>query len=226
MNVSIGFPTVFFFSFGLTPPGYLAFFYCSTHRNVLTGHRICFFLLFFLASIVSIGLPVRPALLSLRLRLDSAFAHYQSAITSWSYEASVCFFSFFLLPSSVSPPFLNHFGSFWLNSHDFCSPFHFIFSLPSRVYSRKIPKTRLRDFFSRLFRSDHFLVLLLKIRIHFYSFSALQLLRVTPSILFLSLSFSRVFFRAFPRSHFLLSSLRLLLSSSVSAHLTHSDLTI
>lgn len=71
MNVSIGFPIVFFFSFGLTPPGYLAFFYCSTHRNVLTGHRICFFLLFFLASIVSIGLPARPALLSLRLCLDS-----------------------------------------------------------------------------------------------------------------------------------------------------------
>lgn len=37
--------------------------------------------------------------------------------------------------------------------------------------------------------------------------------------------FSRVFFRAFPRSHFLLSSLRFLLSSSISAHLTHSDLT-
>lgn len=71
MNVSIGFPIVFFVSFGLTPPGYLAFFNCSTHRNVLTGHRICFFLLFFLASIVSIGLPVRPALLSLRLCLDS-----------------------------------------------------------------------------------------------------------------------------------------------------------
>lgn len=96
MNVSIGFPIVFFVSFGLTPPGYLAFFYCSTHRKVLTGHRICFFLLFFLASIVSIGLPARPALLSLRFRLDSVCP--LSAITSWSYEASVCFFLFF--PSS------------------------------------------------------------------------------------------------------------------------------
>lgn len=182
MNVSIGSPIVFFFSLELTPPGYLACFYCSTHRNVLTGHRICFFLLFFLASIVSIGLPVRPALLSLRLRLDSAFAHYQSAITSRSYVASVCFFLSFPPPlfrvSSVPE-------SLWIFliklPHDFCSPFHFIFSLPSRVYSRKIPKTRLRDFFSRLSRSDHFLVLLLKVRIHFYSFGALQLLRVTPS---------------------------------------------
>lgn len=147
MNVSIGFPIVFFFSFGLTPPGYLAFFYCSTHRNVLTGHRICFFLLFFLASIVSIGLPVRPALLSLRLCLDSvcplSISNQHPDLTRLLF---VFFSLFFLLPSSVSPRSWTHFGSFWLNSHDFCSSFHFIFSLPSRVYSRKIPKTRLRDF--------------------------------------------------------------------------------
>lgn len=147
MNVSIRFPIVFFFSFGLTPPGYLAFFYCSTHRNVLTGHRIRFFLLFFLASIVSIGLPVRPDSSFPSTLSWFRFAHYQSAITSWPYEASVCFFLFFPPPLFCVSSFLNHFGSFWLNSHDFCSSFHFIFSLPSRVYSRKIPKTtRLRDF--------------------------------------------------------------------------------
>lgn len=98
MNVPVGFPIVFFFSFGLTPPGYLAFFYCSTHRNVLTGHRICLFLLFFLASIVSIGLPVRPALLSLRLCLDSVCP--LSISNHILILRGFCLFVFFLFLSS------------------------------------------------------------------------------------------------------------------------------
>lgn len=215
MNVSIGFPIVFFVSFGLTPPGYLAFFYCSTHRNVLTGHRICFFLLFFLASIVSIGLPVRPALLSLRLCLDSVCP--LSAITSWSYEASVCFFFlFFPPPLFCVSSFPSHFGSFWLNSHDLCSSFHFIFSLPSRVYSRKIPKTRLRDFSQG--SSDPITFSFSFTRcVYIFIPSARFGFCAGDSFNFTSLfEFSRVFFRVFPRSHFLLSSLRLLLSSSVS----------
>lgn len=48
MNVSVGFPTVFFFSFGLTPPGYLAFFIVA---HIVTFSRdigSALFLLFFL----------------------------------------------------------------------------------------------------------------------------------------------------------------------------------
>lgn len=92
--------------------------------NVLTGHRICFFLLLFLASILSIGLPVRQVLLSLRFCLDSPPISNHILILRGFYFL----FSLFLLSSSVSRRswVTNHFRSFWLNSHDFCSSFHFI----------------------------------------------------------------------------------------------------
>lgn len=81
----------------------LSLFYCSTHRNVLTGHRICFFLLFFLASIVSIGLPARPALLSLRLCPDSVCPLSIKQSHPDLTRLLFVFFSFLLLPSSASP---------------------------------------------------------------------------------------------------------------------------
>lgn len=194
MNVSIGFPIVFFFSFGLTPPGYLAFFYCSTHRKVLTGHRICFFLLFFLWSSRSdyqcdqLFFPFDFVLIP--------FAHYQQSHPD--PEASVCFFLFFPPPLFCVSSFLSHFGSFWLNSHDFCSSFHFIFSLPSRVYSRKIPKTRLRDFSQG--SSDPITFSFSFTRcVYIFTPSARFGFCVGDSFNFTSLfEFSRVFFRRLP----------------------------
>lgn len=150
------------------------------------------------------------------------FAHYQQSHPDLTRLLFV-FFSFSPPPLFCVSSFPSHFGSFWLNSHDFCSSFHFIFSLPSRVYSRKIPKTRLRDFSQG--SSDPITFSFSFTRcVYIFTPSARFGFCVGDSFNFTSLfEFSRVFLRVFPRSHFLLSSLRLLLSSSVSLHLTHSD---
>lgn len=199
-------------------------FCCSTQRSVLTGHRICFFCRSSLRS-------SRSDYLCDKLFFPFDFAlipRPQSTITSWSYGASIFFslFSFFplqdlvVLGSRITLDFSN------LTPTTSVGPFTLL-NLPPRICRRNFNVLTQRKFQRRAF-AIFFKTLSITFSFSFPNMYTLFLQRASASAndsFNVIMSFLWVFSRLPSLLSVQLSSLRFLLSSAISVHLTHSDLT-